>query len=110
MRRSNGHGTNGTGLDERFETFWLSFPKKVAKKAAHAAWRKRHPGVELTERILTALTWQRSQDSWLRDGGKYIPNPATWLNQERWEDEPCTTPRLNERTLALGRAAEEFLK
>ena len=21
-----------------------------------------------------------------KDGGQYIPNPATWLNQQRWED------------------------
>ena len=23
----------------------------------------------------------------MKDNGQYIPNPATWLNQGRWEDE-----------------------
>jgi hypothetical protein len=25
---------------------------------------------------------------WTKDGGQFIPHPATWLNQKRWEDEP----------------------
>lgn len=24
--------------------------------------------------------------------GQYIPNPATWLHQRRWEDEPVQPP------------------
>ena len=24
---------------------------------------------------------------WQRDNGQYIPHPATWLNQGRWDDE-----------------------
>ena len=26
-------------------------------------------------------------DQWRRDGGQFIPNPATWINQQRWLDE-----------------------
>jgi hypothetical protein len=29
---------------------------------------------------------KRTQD-WKKDGGKYIPYPATYLNGKRWEDE-----------------------
>ena len=25
--------------------------------------------------------------NWNKDNGQYIPNPTTWLNQKRWEDE-----------------------
>ena len=64
----------------------------------------------LSEQILAALEWQRRQDNWLREAGRFVPNPATWLNQGRWQDEPTTTPRFNERTLALGKATQEFLK
>ena len=35
--------------------------------------------------VLKALEWQIDSKKW-RDG--YIPNPATYLNQGRWEDEP----------------------
>ena len=30
---------------------------------------------------------QKLSRQWQKDGGQYIPNPATWLNQGRWEDE-----------------------
>ena len=33
---------------------------------------------------------------WMKDKGKYIPNPATWLNQKRWRDElPFVKDQLN---------------
>jgi len=101
---------NGTGLRDRFEAFWKLYPKKVGKDAAWRAWQKRQPGQDLTAQIVAALAWQRTQDTWLREGGRFIPNPATWINAGRWQDEPCTTPRLSDRTIATVRAAEEFMK
>ena len=102
--------TNGTGLRERFDQFWAVYPKKVGKEAAWKAWQQRRPSVELTQQICAALAWQRKQDGWLKEGGRFIPNPTTWINAGRWQDEPTTVPHLNDRTIALGRAAEEFLK
>jgi len=102
--------TNGTSLRARFENFWTTYPKKRAKEAAWQAWKKRHPSADLTNQICAALAWQRQQDDWLREGGRYVPNPATWINRGQWDDEPSATPRLNERTLGLGRAGAEFLK
>ena len=37
---------------------------------------------------MKAVEHQKTWDQWNRDGGQYIPNPSTWLNQHRWEDEP----------------------
>lgn len=101
---------NGAGLRERFDAFWKVYPRKVGRDAAWRAWQKRRPGADLTGQICAALAWQRQQDNWLRDGGRFIPNPSTWIHQGRWQDEPSTTPRLSDRTLAIGRAGEEFLK
>jgi hypothetical protein len=28
-----------------------------------------------------------ASEQWRRDDGRFIPHPATWLNQRRWEDE-----------------------
>jgi len=103
-------GLNGAGLLERFNAFWTVYPRKVAKDAAWKAWQRRRPSAELTQQICAALAWQRQQDGWLKDGGQFIPNPATWINAGRWQDEPTTTPRLSEKTIAIGRATEEFLK
>lgn len=37
--------------------------------------------------MITALEKQKQSKQWLKDNGQYIPNPTTWLNQKRWEDE-----------------------
>lgn len=75
------------GEDELFDQFWQAYPKHVAKKPARRAWDKLHVDTDLLAKILAALAWQKRTDDWQRDGGRYIPNPATWLNGGRWEDE-----------------------
>ena len=37
--------------------------------------------------MIGAVEAQKQTEQWKRDGGQYIPHPATWLNQMRWEDE-----------------------
>ena len=71
-----------------FEAFWEQFPKKTGKGAALKAWEKIAPDVAILAKIAESLSWQVNQPQWLRDGGQFIPHPATWLNQRRWEDEP----------------------
>lgn len=100
---------NGS-LRERFADFWRCYPRKVGKDAAWKAWQKVKPGAELAAQMLAVLAWQKQQETWVKDGGQFIPHPATWLNQGRWKDEPSTAPRLNRASVALGMAAQEFLK
>jgi len=67
-----------------FERFWQAYPRKVGKQAAQKAWNKTKPNIE---QILIALEWQKETDQWYKNGGQFIPNPSTYLNQHRWEDE-----------------------
>ena len=103
-------GSNGADLRESFDAFWDAFPKKAGKGAAWKWWHKRKPIPELLATMIAALDWQRRQEHWLRDGGRYIPNPLTWLNAERWQDEPTRIPHMNATTIALLKAGEELLK
>ena len=73
--------------DNGFEEFWREYPRKVGKGAAVKAWEKIHPTNGMKELILAALKVQVGWDQWQKENGAYIPNPATWLNQRRWEDE-----------------------
>ena len=41
---------------------------------------------DLLNQMLAALEVQKRSRQWQRDGGRYVPNPLTWLNQQRWED------------------------
>ena len=43
--------------------------------------------------LIDAVEQQKTSFQWQKDGGRYIPNPATWLNQGRWEDELITQQR-----------------
>lgn len=71
---------------ERFDAFWNAYPKKVGKGAAEKIFKKLKPSGDLLQKMLDAIEVQKQSDQWKRDNGQYIPNPATWLNQTRWED------------------------
>lgn len=73
--------------DVSFEKFWKAYPKKSGKGAAEKAWKKIKKPSETIELILTAIEWQRKSPQWTKENGQYIPNPATYINQRRWEDE-----------------------
>lgn len=74
------------GEPEGFAEFWSAYPRKTAKPNAERAWRRLSPSAELRETMLRALRAQCGSEQWQRDGGQYIPHPATWLNGRRWED------------------------
>lgn len=73
--------------DDRFQQFWATYPRKVGKGAALKAWMKIKPSADLHSRILKAIEEQKNTPQWTRDDGQFIPHPATWLNQGRWDDE-----------------------
>jgi hypothetical protein len=73
--------------DNGFDAFWRAFPKHVGKGAARRAWDRRRLTADLQATILAAVATQRRSEQWQRDNGRYIPNPATWLNEERWDDQ-----------------------
>jgi len=83
-----------------FETFWKAYPKKTGKDAAFTAWEKRRADLPEPADLLTILDSHKKQTAWRRDGGQYIPNPATWLNQGRWQDE--TEPEAVNTTQGRG--------
>lgn len=70
-----------------FAIFWDAYPRKKGKGAAQQAYAaaiKRMSGSDPPVQLLAAL--ERVKPTWREP--KFIPHPATWLNQSRWEDEP----------------------
>jgi hypothetical protein len=81
-----------------FEKWYKSYPKKVAKQAAKKAWikiqklpKKERPSFDT---LLSAVKEQSQSDQW--KDKQYIPNPSTWLNQGRWDDE-IIVPKNNNK-------------
>jgi hypothetical protein len=88
-----------TEPDENFARFWARFPRRVSKQDAWKAWTQLQPTPALVDTMLNALTWQCRQPGWLKDGGLYVPYPASWLRGRRWEDEPFHAPAIGRRRL-----------
>lgn len=77
---------------DRFAVFWKAYPRKVGKGAAEKAFSKLKVTGSMLESMIEAIEAQKQSMQWRRDGGQYIPHPATWLNQHRWEDETDEMP------------------
>ena len=69
--------------DRDFESFWEIYPRKVGKQKAREVYLQLQ---EEPEVILAAVRRQRACAQWQRQNGQFIPNPATWLQERRWED------------------------
>lgn len=71
-----------------FLEVWAYYPKKVDKAAAFDSWRNLNGTRPKTNEIIQAIKEnKRYNPQWQKDGGRYIPNLSTWLNNKRWEDE-----------------------
>jgi len=71
-------------LDPRFTEFWDVYPRKSAKGAARRAWSKAAATTDPT--VIIAGAARYAADPNRED--TYTAHPATWLNGERWLDEP----------------------
>ena len=102
--------------EKQFDKFWQAYPKKVSKKQAQKSWKKINPSLELFEKILKALEIVKQTEQWEKDNGKFIPYPATWLNQERWTDEikmmqdikPVIEPKLKIKPVCENMLENDF--
>lgn len=73
--------------EQLFDEFWAQYPKKRSKGQAERAWVKINPDEQLFKAILDGLERAKTSVEWQKNGGQYIPYPATWLNAKGWEDE-----------------------
>lgn len=101
VQRIKSDKTKKDGYSAEFEAFWLEYPKKTGKGGAYKAWTKvKGSKPALLAACLEALNWQKRTEQWVKDDGQFIPNPQTYINQARWEDEcpPDLHPDKPKRT------------
>jgi hypothetical protein len=79
-------------IETDFEKFWQVYPHKVGKGQARRAYRTALRKVDSPDALKVAA--ERFAESSLAMGreAKFIAHPATWLNGERWLDEPVERP------------------
>ena len=81
--------------NDDFDAFWAAVPNKVgkgfARKAygaavkrltAHLGWTPQRAHERLAERMTAFAATPKAK-------GLYCPHPATWLNQDRYDDDPA---------------------
>ena len=67
-----------------FDQFWAIYPKKVDKKGSLRAFKNIKKLKTVFPEIIKALEVQKRSVQWQKDNGQYIPNPTTYIHQERW--------------------------
>jgi len=97
---------------EQAEQIYEAYPRKVGKPKAIAAIQKSLEKTEFKELLLKTQLYAKSRAS---EDSSYTPNPSTWFNQERYNDEPSTwkqskpSPQRVDRSIGTtneGRASE----
>jgi hypothetical protein len=74
--------------DPLFAEFWKTYPKRVAKGAARKAWIKALKNGADPEAVIFGARRYATDPRRVEADSKYTAHPATWLNAERWDDEP----------------------
>jgi curved DNA-binding protein CbpA len=78
---------DNNNIEIKFSEFWRSYPKKKAKVSAEKSFKKINPDETLFKIIISAIEKSKTTEEWIKEKGKFIPHPATWLNNKRWLDE-----------------------
>jgi hypothetical protein len=73
-----------------FPEFWAAYPRKVGKGQARKAYAKAvriAPHDEIMYGLSQQMPGMEAKET------QFIPHASTWLNGERWQDEPepCDT-------------------
>lgn len=78
---------------DRFQRWYISYPRKKARADAEKAFRAIAPSEDDVTRWLATLEWQKRE--WAKRGDpQFIPYPATYLRAGQYDDEP--EPSLTE--------------
>ena len=73
-------------IQTQFEEFWKSYPKKKNQRQARKEYERLNPSMEKHREIMDSLEKQKKSNEWKIENGRYIPFPARWLSDRRWED------------------------
>lgn len=89
-----------------FSAFWFDWPNKVGKPAALKAYRSAFARGATIEEILVGI------QNYIRDKPPDRPwlNPATFLNQNRWEDRPAAVGAPNGKSREVSAACDNLVE
>lgn len=95
------------GEDLDFEKWYRVYPRREARGAAEKAYRIARKSADAATLLAGA---ERASAKAAGADPKFIPLPATWLNQKRWLDEAPNTPQSVINPVTPDEAAVKFFK
>jgi len=90
LGKKEGRPTKENVKEQGFEEFWKLYPRKQGKVNALKSWKTKGCSAK-TQAILASLSFRLSAappNGWAGIETNFVPLPATFLNQQRWEDTP----------------------
>jgi len=79
--------------ESEFDTFWQTYPRRIARSKAQTSWNTNVRKKDIQPLMDGLNQWIKQ---WRKEGiePQFIPYPATWLNQKRWQDPPTPAKEL----------------
>jgi hypothetical protein len=93
-KRKSGKRKSVDDLPPKFVEFWDAYPRKVSKVQAVSAWRGLSLSNEDADTVISDVKARSASADWVKEGGRYIPYPSTYLNNRRWTDDINAAPQL----------------
>jgi hypothetical protein len=94
-------------LNDAFVKFWDAYPKKIGKPNALIKFKTKYKASKqnglFIKKILLAIELHKKSEQWKNP--KYIPHPATWLNQERYNDDIYQEMSVLEKNMHVAKEA-----
>lgn len=73
------------GAQDRFEDFWKVYPKKRNRKRSEMLWKRQNLN-NIADKLISDVQ-KRCGTEWKGKAVQYIPDPSTYINGERWQDD-----------------------
>jgi hypothetical protein len=101
---------NITPPPDRFDEWWEIYPLKKSKGRAKKAWKPAKAKTSEEFLIASLKTWVAKN---VGTDPKYLPYPATWLNDEKWTDQdlrPALVVSPSRHSPQPGETREEYIR
>jgi hypothetical protein len=102
-RTNERESINKNQLTKEFDIFWSIYPRRTGKQAAKASFEKAVKAVGL-DKVMDGVRALANDPNLPAE--QFIPNPATWLNQGRWDDDPYPPKHVDRKPTAAERTAQ----
>lgn len=91
-----------------FGDFYAAYPRREKRAAAERAWRKLKPSRAVRDKISARVKHALDTGEWQINRRRFIPLPASFLNEKRWEDDVTSSASVSSTYEYAGYGSKEL--